>query len=856
MPAHRVFVWIFFVLLGLGSALAIPQSNPKPVSFDIAAVQRWVKPASPAVPSSIDADNGGISYLLIDQQEQVEPRAFYYHEARQITSQNGVQNGTAISTSFDPSFQKLTFHFIRLVRNGVTTERLDRAQIKLLQREEDMESFLFDGAFTAHCQLEDVRIGDVIEFAYTTEGANPAKKGRFSTTLATDWYSPVRRAVTRLVFPARRKIDIKPINRTIKPTIKTEQGVTEWLLDEADVSARKPNSDVPAGYDPCGWVQISEWASWEQVVEWALPMYQTDASVSPDLKVEIENLKRISDPEQRILAALRFVQDEVRYLGIENGVGSYQPTPPSEVLRRRFGDCKDKAYLLSTLLRRAGIEAFPALVSNSYRSGVAKRLPSPGAFDHAIVQVIHGDKSHWLDATRTDQRGALSQIYVGDFGYALVLRPGNETLTAFAPPRDSLPRKRVTENFRISAPGGSSELDVITECHGLSAERIRSAFQESGREKIEKQYLEYYARRFPHIRVRQPLTHQEMPDESGYRIKESYSIADAWTLNAEEKKYEIAFYPDEVNEAMGSPGSAQRDDPLALNYPVNITQEINAEMFEPDWPIKTKNQSVSTAYYRFSDEARVNGRRLQFTYKYEALTDHVSTKDLPAYNAALSKLKDTLGYTLSYRSPAQLSEMNRWFGEINWLIAALLVCVVILTMFICAWLLYKSTLPAPLPPAALTSPPLEGMGGWLILVAIHHILRPIGFITTLVTLLPTVLNLKVWRPLTEPGHAEFDPFWGPTLLFELFYNSICLIFCGFLLILFFRKRAAWRKWYPIFLVVFVIGVSLDTFLAQQISVADVSFAGNLKELIQVVVAASIWIPYCFVSKRVKATFRY
>jgi hypothetical protein len=177
-------------------------------------------------------------------------------------------------------------------------------------------------------------------------------------------------------------------------------------------------------------------------------------------------------------------------------------------------------------------------------------------------------------------------------------------------------------------------------------------------------------------------------------------------------------------------------------------------------------------------------------------------------------------------------------------------------MFISAWLIYKTALPAPLPPPPPTSPPLEGIGGWLILVAIHHILRPIGFITTLVTLFPTVFNLKMWRLLTDPGHREFDAFWAPTLLFELFYNSICLIFSGFLLILFFKKRAAWRRWYPIFLVVFVLGVGIDTCLALQISVAKSSLAENMRDLFKVVVAAAIWVPYCFVSRRVKATFRF
>jgi hypothetical protein len=166
---------------------------------------------------------------------------------------------------------------------------------------------------------------------------------------------------------------------------------------------------------------------------------------------------------------------------------------------------------------------------------------------------------------------------------------------------------------------------------------------------------------------------------------------------------------------------------------------------------------------------------------------------------------------------------------------------------------YKSELPAPLPAQPT---PLEGIGGWLILVAIHHVIRPIGFVTVLVTLFPTIFHVEAWRLLTQPGHSEFHPYWAPALLFELLYNAFCLIFSLLLVVLFFMKRAVWPRWYPAFFIIIILGTCLDTFLAQQIPAARGTVADNTKALLQVAVAGAIWIPYCFVSKRVKATFRY
>jgi hypothetical protein len=222
----------------------------------------------------------------------------------------------------------------------------------------------------------------------------------------------------------------------------------------------------------------------------------------------------------------------------------------------------------------------------------------------------------------------------------------------------------------------------------------------------------------------------------------------------------------------------------------------------------------------------------------------------------LLKLKDTLGYRLTYRPSAELWTKGNFLSQLNWPIAALLACVLTMGMFISAWIIYKSVLPAPLPSPTLVGRPLEGIGGWLILVAIHHILRPILFIINLYKLLPTVLHLGSWRVLTEPGQAAFHPSWAPVLLFELCYNSLCLIFSGLLLVLFFQKRALWRWCYVVFFLVVVFGVGFDAHFAQQIPAARDELGPSIRVLVQVIVAAAVWIPYCLVSKRVKATFRY
>ena len=348
------------------------------------------------------------------------------------------------------------------------------------------------------------------------------------------------------------------------------------------------------------------------------------------------------------------------------------------------------------LLRRSDIDAAPALVGTYYRKGVKDRLPSPDIFNHSIVQIKLGDEIYWLDPTRSGQRGPLSQIYGGNYGCALVLRSGTNELTAFEPPRESWPRKKIVETYMVPAPEQPGELRVVSEYHGLAADRTRSSFQENTREEIQKHYVEYYARSFPAIKTSKELSYEEIKGENGCRVTETYTIPQIWQLNEDKTKYELVFRPAEIEHAVGTAPSPQRDDPVSLDYPNSIIEEINADMFE-EWPLNVENQSIANDYFRFRNEATDQNRRLTVTFSYETLADRVPPAGFPKYNADLEKVEDALGYHISYSTPAQLKSIYNWRG-FNWPIAVALVAVISAASYASYRYFRRTKLPSPLPP--------------------------------------------------------------------------------------------------------------------------------------------------------------
>ncbi|MFZ1929065.1 MAG: transglutaminase-like domain-containing protein, partial [Candidatus Sulfotelmatobacter sp.] len=81
-----------------------------------------------------------------------------------------------------------------------------------------------------------------------------------------------------------------------------------------------------------------------------------------------------------------FVQRDVRYVGIELGIGGWQPHPASEVFAHRYGDCKDKATLLRSMLREIGVDSYHVVIYTE-RGAVTPKTPAHSGFNHVITAI-------------------------------------------------------------------------------------------------------------------------------------------------------------------------------------------------------------------------------------------------------------------------------------------------------------------------------------------------------------------------------------------------------------------------------------------------------------------------------------
>jgi hypothetical protein len=330
----------------------------------------------------------------------------------------------------------------------------------------------------------------------------------------------------------------------------------------------------------------------------------------------------------------------VRYLGVELGPNSHQPHPPDQVLRQRFGDCKDKALLLVALLRELGIDAAPALVNTTRRRGLDEVQPSPFAFDHAIVQAQFNGRVVWIDATESSKGGRLEQWDAPPFERALVLRPGVDRLAPKPAPAAGEPLVDLTETYTIGAAGTPSRLDVVTIYRRGDADSMRQRLATRSAQDRAKAYLDFYAKRNAGIKPIGPPVSRDDHETNVVTVAESYELTDFW------KNGERELYGWLIREKLPEMAASTRTAPLEVPHPIRIAHRIVLRAGTP-FHVSGEHQTIEDAAFLFAYDVAIAGPELRLSFVYTSRADAVLPAGLKAHQQAVERVKYALGFTLT-----------------------------------------------------------------------------------------------------------------------------------------------------------------------------------------------------------------
>ncbi|MFM2066219.1 MAG: hypothetical protein RLZZ584_1128 [Pseudomonadota bacterium] len=645
-------------LLGLGAAQAASQSAAQaggastPFSYAVAPRPAWVVPAVEPAPRALEAHP--MHYRVIDEQILVDGAgsADYNHVVRVVDSAAGLSAAAHIELEFDPSYQRFTVHHLQLVRAGQVIDKLDHRRIQLLQREAQLERRMYDGRVTFSVVLDDVRVGDEIDFAYTVHGANPVFGGRFvAMPYLASFRGPVALHQVRLLAPRERDIRIKVGPADVTPQQRELGALRETILRREAVARLNPEPNAPYNVVLPHIVQLSEFADWAEVSAWGQGLFADAAGGAAGgarvAAVAEEIRQRTTTPAERVLAALRFVQQDVRYFGTEIGTSSHRPAPADQVIEQRFGDCKDKVALLVALLRQFDIAATPVLVSSAWRGQVTRLLPGPLAFDHVIARVDLEGQFYFLDATRAQQTGPLAQRQAVDFHRGLALDPAGRELASLPPGYDSL-RLTVHDRIRFERFGADPVLEARITYRGILAEALRNLLASSGAASVQDQLSTPYTRTYPQLRSLGPMEVIEAGDDDAITFVLRAALPEFFRFPEERALLaDIVHWP--VIDALAVPRQESRRDPLAIAYPGIYRHQVTLD-FPDSVTSKPVHQPYAErdAHYTLDGSFEVDGRRAVYKAQVRVGADQIEPGAWRASVARLQQLQNgKLGVTAS-----------------------------------------------------------------------------------------------------------------------------------------------------------------------------------------------------------------
>jgi len=166
-----------------------------------------------------------------------------------------------------------------------------------------------------------------------------------------------------------------------------------WRVTEPLTDRWEPLQPAPATFLPMLWIGDAA-AQWPEIASNYLASISDRLQPDPSLRELVDSLVGGATNNAGKLTALsRYVQTNYTYKAIEFGRRSRIPNPPAEIIRNKYGDCKDHAVLLQQMLTAAGVPARLALVNT--RDLIQPDLPSLDQFNHMIVQA----EGRFLDCT-------------------------------------------------------------------------------------------------------------------------------------------------------------------------------------------------------------------------------------------------------------------------------------------------------------------------------------------------------------------------------------------------------------------------------------------------------------------------
>ncbi len=540
-----------------------------PVWVDIAPIPE----GSPALRAEVEE---GQFFLLSDHQIrwEGEVKQSWNRVVAEVTDRAGLEELATIKIDFDPTNETASLTRLIIHRGDQLIDLKATTAPQVYRRETRLEEGIIDGTLTAVVQVPDLRVGDVLEQATMLETRPMLGAGEHGGSSWLEWSTPVVLSRTLLIWPKDAPLELGPLPDRVTYT-STDLGDGNLRHEWARENHIPPIDEEGVPYEVIedALLRFSDTRDWRPLVQALAPHYTQDYPLPPEWEAKVDRIAAENpSPDARAFAALRLVQDDLRYVSLSVGAGGYLARPPEEVIASGFGDCKDKSLLLRVILSRLGVDAAVALADLDTGYGLPEELPMLGVFDHMILRATLDGRSVWMDPTASHQGGGLGTATEPDYGYALpVTATGPAALERMEVTALGTWAQEVREVYDFSFMG----LVLTVETLNLTgaADDARARWATTPASQIGRDYLDFYQNRYPGLTEARPPRMTDDRAANRVTVVETYFLP-VTALDHDDLRQDFAFASSGLVDRFPDPPTRPRRLPLAVGGPWSFTHRV------------------------------------------------------------------------------------------------------------------------------------------------------------------------------------------------------------------------------------------------------------------------------------------
>ena len=410
---------------------------------------------------------------------------------QKILTEKGKRNAGVFREYFNVSYGKVTVWAIDIIKPDGKIIKIDIARnSKVMISPGQMGANIYNpNSKILSVTIPGLEIGDTVRYFVQRTNFMPRMKNIWTNLFVLQSTTPVIYYKVEINGPESRplkKILIKDkIKNSVEAAKEQKDGRIIYTWTFKDVPRIFPEPRMPASYLHSQRLLVSTAASWQEISKWYDKLCEPHLKkVTPEMKAKVAELtKGLKTEEEKIEAIFRFVSTKIRYMGltIETTAPGYEPHDIDITFKNRYGVCRDKAALLSGMLRLAGIKSYPVLIMAGTKKD--KEVPN-NYFNHAITCAITSKgKTILMDSTDESTKEILP-AYLSDKSYLPAKPEGSDLQTSpIVPAAKNMLNAETTGQF---SEDGSLKARTVLKFDGINDTIYRGAFSRWKAEQIKQ----------------------------------------------------------------------------------------------------------------------------------------------------------------------------------------------------------------------------------------------------------------------------------------------------------------------------------------------------------------------------------